>query len=156
MAREITIGGRRLGSGNKMKTEMHGFERSSHNTGFLWQSSMSAGTLVPFMSELILPGDTFDIDLNMDCMTHPTIGPLFGHYKIQLDVFQGPLRLYNPRLQMNMVNIGMDMSEIKLPQILIEGPDPDPERPISNQQIHTSCIFSYLGIRGAGHSEATP
>lgn len=103
-----TLGGDRLGSGRKMQVELHGYERSSHDLSYLWRSTMSAGTLVPFMSEIGLPGDTWDIDLNSTVLTHPTIGPLFGRYKIQLDVFYTPIRLYNPLLHNNKLGIGMD------------------------------------------------
>jgi len=78
---------------------------------------MASGTLVPFMSELALPGDSWDINLNAQVMTLPTIGPLFGSYKIQLDVFEVPIRLYNAQLHMNKLGVGMDMSNIFIPQI---------------------------------------
>ena len=79
-----TLGGDRLGSGKKMQVDLHNYERSTHDLGYLWRSTMSAGTLVPFMSQVALPGDTFDINLNCDIKTHPTIGPLFGSYKVRV------------------------------------------------------------------------
>ena len=72
-----TLGGDRLGSGNKMHVELHNFGRSTHDLGYIFKSSMAAGTLVPFMCEVALPGDTFDIGLDCDVRTHPTIGPFF-------------------------------------------------------------------------------
>ena len=60
MGNSVTLGGERLGSGKKQKVYMDGYKRSTHDVGYLWRSSMSAGTLVPFMSEIALPGDTFD------------------------------------------------------------------------------------------------
>ena len=142
------IGGDRLGSGNKQEVSLRNYERSSHDLGYIWRSSMASGTLVPFMSEIALPGDSFDIDLDCDVKTLPTVGPLFGSYKVQLDVFQCPVRLYNGKLHMNMLNIGMDMSQILLPQVELAGyynvNDGD------NQQINSSSIFSYLNIRGIG------
>lgn len=152
----VTLGGNRLGSGNRNKLYMRNFERSTHDIGYLWKSTMAAGTLVPFMSKLALPGDTFDINLDADVLTHPTVGPLFGSYKLQLDVFQIPIRLYQGKLHMNMLGIGMDMSNVHLPQIAIKGlpvtgvNDPD------NEQINPSCIFAYLGIRGAGTHATNP
>lgn len=104
---------------------------------------MAAGTLVPFMTEVALPGDTFDINLNCDVLTHPTIGPLFGSYKIQLDVFQIPMRLYQGKLHMNMLGIGMDMSKVPLPQVTMSGPPIDETKNIDNQQINPSSIWSY-------------
>jgi hypothetical protein len=115
------IGGDRLGSGNKQEVSLRNYERSTHDLGYIWRSSMAAGTLVPFMSEVALPGDSFDIDLDCDVKTLPTVGPLFGSYKVQMDVFQCPIRLYNGKLHMNMLNIGMDMSQILLPQINMVG-----------------------------------
>ena len=148
---QVTLGGDRLGSGNKQKVSLHNYERSTHDLGYTWRSTMASGTLVPFMTELGLPGDTFDIDLNLDVMTHPTIGPLFGSYKVQLDVFACPIRLYNGKLHMNMLNIGLDMAKVKLPQVQIKS------NPVSdigdNTQINSSCIFSYLNIRGLGRTD---
>jgi len=143
------IGGDRLGSGNKQEVSLRNYERSSHDLGYIWRSSMASGTLVPFMSEVALPGDSFDIDLDCDVKTLPTVGPLFGSYKVQLDVFQCPIRLYNGKLHMNMLNIGMDMSQILLPQIkMVASIQADDEG--DNSQINSSSIYSYLNIRGLG------
>jgi len=142
------IGGDRLGSGNKEAVSLKNYSRSTHDLGYIWRSSMSSGTLVPFMSEVALPGDSFDIDLDCDVKTLPTVGPLFGSYKVQLDVFQCPVRLYQGKLHMNMLNIGMDMSQILLPQMrLIANYD---EEKGDNQQVNSSSIYSYLNMRGIG------
>jgi hypothetical protein len=113
---------------------------------------MSSGTLVPFMSELALPGDSFDIELNCDVKTLPTIGPLFGSYKVQLDVFECPIRLYNGKLHMNMLNIGMNMSDIKLPQMQMVAKY-DSKGQDDNEQVNPSSIYSYLDIRGLGRTK---
>lgn len=142
------LGGDRLGSGNKQEISLRNYERSTHDLGYIWRSSMASGTLVPFMSEVALPGDSFDIDLDCDVKTLPTVGPLFGSYKVQLDVFECPIRLYQGKLHMNMLNIGMDMSEVLLPQI-----DMHSYYDVNkgdNQQINSSSIYSYLNIRGLG------
>ena len=115
---QVTLGGERLGSGNRQKVSMHNYERSNHDLSYIWRSSMSCGTLVPFMTEVALPGDTFDIDLECEMMTLPTIGPLFGSKKVQLDVFQVPIRLYQPQLHMNSLKIGLDMSAVLLPHTI--------------------------------------
>lgn len=150
----VTLGGDRLGSGNKNKIHLHGYERSTHDMGYIFKTSMSCGTLVPFLKELALPGDTYDIDLDAICKTHPTIGPLFGSFKIQLDVFEAPLRLYQQQLHSNKAKIGLAMGNILMPYMLlaydlanqINLADPD------NSQINPSCILAYLGIRGLGRS----
>lgn len=152
MSSRVTLGGDRLGTGKRMKVELHGFERSTHDLSYIWRSTMSAGTLVPFMKEVALPGDTFDIDLNVDVKTHPTIGPLFGSYKVQLDVFVVPIRLYHSALHNNALNIGMNMATIKLPKFRLAYSEvtSDTLKDLDNAQINPSCIFSYLGIRGVG------
>lgn len=151
MSIEKTLGGDRLGSGKKMKVELHNYERSTHDLSYVWRSTMSAGTLVPFLTEVALPGDTFDIDLECAMMTNPTIGPLFGSYKVQLDIFQAPIRLYNSLLHNNMLGIGMNISKVKFPQIRMEG---NPIHLIANKnnaQINPSSLLSYLGLRGVGY-----
>ena len=146
MGKMITLGGERLGGGKKNKVYMHGYERSTHDLSYVWKSTMSAGPLVPFMSELALPGDTFDIDLDVDVLTIPTLGPCFGSFKVRLDIFEVPIRLYQRALMMNRLGIGNDMAKILLPQVRLSGPQPDLTKPIDNQQMNPSCVFKYMGI----------
>jgi hypothetical protein len=143
----VTLGGDRLGAGKKQKVELHNYSRSTHDLSYLWRSTMSSGTLVPFMVEVGLPGDNFEIDLEADIKTSPTVGPLFGSFKVQMDVFSCPIRLYNGKLHMNLLNVGLNMSEIKLPQITMEA---DGTQTGDNDQINPSSLFSYLNIRGLG------
>ena len=51
----VNLGGDRLGSGNKLKVNLHGFERSNHDLGYVWRNTQAPGTLVPFMCMLGLP-----------------------------------------------------------------------------------------------------
>jgi hypothetical protein len=146
---QVTLGGERLGAGKEQKINLKNYERSTHDLSYVWRSTMASGTLVPFMSEVGLPGDSFDINLNADIKTHPTIGPLFGSYKVQLDIFACPVRLYNGKLHMNLLNIGLDMSKIKLPQLILEA---NGRKLGDNDQINPSSLFSYLNIRGLGRS----
>ena len=81
------IGKNTLGDNDKMSVSLREYGRSTHNLSSAWRSPMGVGTLVPFMKMLGLPGDTFDIELDTRIMTHPTIGPLFGNFKFQADVF---------------------------------------------------------------------
>ena len=144
---EKTIGGDRLGAGKQMKVQMHNYERSTHDLSYIWRSTMASGTLVPFLNEVMLPGDNFDIDLDADIKTHPTIGPLFGSYKVQLDVFVCPLRLYQGELHMNKLGIGLKMGDVKLPQIKISAQKWQTAQEIDNYQINSSCIYSYLNMK---------
>jgi len=112
---KVNIGKNTLGDSDKMSVSLREYGRSTHNLSSAWRSPMGVGTLVPFMKLIGLPGDTFDIDLDTQIMTHPTIGPLFGSFKFQADVFTCPIRLYNAMLHNNTLNIGLDMSKVKLP-----------------------------------------
>lgn len=154
---KTTLGGDRLGSGQKNLYTDKTFGRSSHDIGTLWRSSMSAGTLVPFMSLVATPGTTLDIDLNAEVRTLPTIGPLFGSYKVQLDVFSVPYRVYNAGLHMNRLGIGMDMSQAYLPKIkvLTNNHASYVQTFDDNEQINPSCLLKYLGISGLGWISGT-
>jgi hypothetical protein len=152
MSIKKTLGGDRLGSGKKMTVSYKNYERSTHDLSYIWRSTMATGTLVPFMKQVALPGDTFDIDLNADVKTLPTVGPLFGSFKLQLDVFMIPMRLYNAQLHMNKLNVGLDMSRVKFPliQVITNTLDANDPLPIELQQINPSSLLSYLGCKGTG------
>ena len=154
------LGGDRLGSGNKMNVELHNYNRSTHDLSSIWRSTMAAGTLVPFMKKLALPGDNWEINLDAAVMTYPTVGPMFASFKLQLDIFLCPIRLYQGKLHNNALGIGMKMAEVKLPQIEITCNNLDFEEaskengtPLEFQQIDQSSILAYLGIRGLGRGE---
>lgn len=146
----VKLGGERLGSGKQSRYITKTFERSTHNLSYLWRSSMSAGTLVPFMSEVALPGDTFDLKLDVDVKTLPTIGPLFGSYKVQLDVFEVPVRLFNGKLHMNKLNLGREMNQVFLPQMTMKHNAKIGDMLDDNSQVNSSSIYSYLNVRGLG------
>lgn len=156
-----SIGKNTVGQGDKMNVALHNYERSSHDLSFAWRSTMGVGTLVPSLKLLALPGDTFDIDIDTKIMTHPTVGPLFGSYKFQTDVFVCPIRLYQAMLHNNAMGIGMDMSKVKLPQLSIntgrvknamtpEGAANNTLADYNKKQINSSCVLSYLGIKAFG------
>lgn len=100
-----------------MEVELHNYERSTHDVGYPWRSTMSSGPLVPFCKYVAMPGSDFYLDLQCEVITLPTNGPLFGSYKVQLDIFSAPMRLYNSYLHNNKMDIGLDMSKVKLPVI---------------------------------------
>ncbi len=142
-----SIGKNTLGGGNSMQVDLKTYNRSTHNLSAAWRSSMGVGTLVPCLKLIGLPGDTFDIDIDTKVMTHPTVGPLFGSYKMQIDIFTAPFRLYNAMLHNNALNIGLDMSKVKLP---IYNQEMDSNGTIEDSTRLTyssSSILTYLGQR---------
>ena len=141
-----SIGKNTLGGGQKMTVDLRTYNRSTHDLSYAWRSSMGVGTLVPCMKLLALPGDTFDIKIDNKVLTHPTVGPLFGSYKLQVDLFTVPFRLYIAMLHNNALNVGMDMSKVKIPIYRVgqkQGTN------LSKDLLYSSsCIFTYLGNRG--------
>ena len=104
------------------------------------------------MCEVGLPGDTWDINLQANVLTHPTVGPLFGSFKLQAEIYTCPMRLYNGKLHNNALGIGLNMSQIKFPKLQVtikRGPTPDQliDQPSQNNewsQVNPSSILSYL------------
>lgn len=144
---KVNIGKNTLGDNNKMSVSLREYGRSTHDMSYAWRSPMGVGTLVPFMKILALPGDTFDIDLDTKVLTHPTVGPLFGQFKMQLDVFTCPLRLYQAQLHNNALNIGLDMKKVKLPKFAqnfktLEGKDIK-----ESKKSGKGSLAEYLGLK---------
>lgn len=151
MSIKRNIGKNTLGDGKKMQVDMRTYNRSTHDLSFAWRNTQGVGTLVPCFKQVGLPGDTFDIDIDAKVLTHPTVGPLFGSYKLQVDFFVAPMRLYQAMLHNNALNIGLDMSKVKLPKLSVNMSNTiDKESDDYRVQIHPSCILAYLGRRGYG------
>lgn len=143
-----SIGKNTLGGGNSMKVDLRTYNRSTHNLSYAWRSSMGVGTLVPCMKIIGLPGDTFDINIDTKVLTHPTVGPLFGSYKLQIDIFTAPIRLYNAMLHNNALNVGLDISKVKLPNITYIALN-DTINDSTHLTYSSSSILAYLGWRTA-------
>ena len=133
---------------------MRKYQRSTHDLSYAWRNTQTVGTLVPFMCEVGLPGDTWEIHTETSVLTHPTVGPLFGSFKLQGEYYVCPIRLYNGLLHNNALGIGLKMSQVKLPKINIQLKSTDnPSKNKPNSQINPSCLLSYLGLKGYGKTE---
>lgn len=143
MAITKNIGKNTLGDKNKMSVRLREYEMSTHDLSFVFRNTQSPGTLVPFMKLVAQKGDIFDINLINKTLTHPTVGPLFGSYKLQHFVFTCPIRLYNSWLHNNRTGIGMNMSQIKLPRINFGIPAH------TYRKTNPSSLLNYLGYKGA-------
>ena len=150
------IGKNTLGDNNKMKVHLRTYNRSTHNLSYIWRNTQAVGTLVPFMSLPMTKDDTFEIHLQSNVLTHPTIGPLFGSFKLQNDVFFCPIRLYNSWLHNNKTKIGLKMSAIKLPQWKF---NVNSKRYYESEEnlnmLNPSSLWCYLGLRGTGQIEGS-
>lgn len=137
-----TLGKNTLGDNNKMKIAMRDYDMSTHDISTVFRSTIGVGMLVPFCKILCQKGDIIDLNLINKTLSQPTLGPLFGSFKLQHFLFFGGFRLYNSWLHNNRTGIGMKMSDIKLPMMLAEtkGSTTDAKTNISN-----SALYKYLG-----------
>lgn len=144
MAITRTIGKNTLGDNNKMQVRLREYDMSSQNLSYVFRSTMGVGMLVPFMKIVCQKGDIFDIKLTNKTMTHPTLGPLFGSFKLQHFIFTAGFRLYNSWLHNNRTGIGMKMSDIKFP-LMYRGEMTEGSGDTKN---NPSSLYAYLGWRG--------
>ena len=145
------IGKNTLGDNNKMHIRLHNYYMSNHDLSFVFRNTQSPGTLVPFMKIVGQKGDVFDIQLINKTLTHPTVGPLFGSYKLQHYIFSCPIRLYNSWLHNNRTGIGMKMNEIKFPLMNFQGINVVSDGnnyKIDGKPTNPSSLIAYLGYRG--------
>ena len=147
MSKSVTLGGDRLGAGNRLKQRLHNYGRSNHNLSTARITSMAPGVLYPIYTNVGLTGDTFDIDINAFMRTLPTEGPMFGAFKLQVDVFTADLRLYQAILHNNTTEIGFDMDKVLLPKIQLSG---YAEQKTKKGGFSKSSLMYYLGMAGMG------
>lgn len=153
MGIQKNIGKNTIGDNKKMEVDLRTYNRSTHNLSTVIRNTQSVGTLVPTMTLVMQKDDTFDIEIESNVLTHPTTGPLYGSFKLENHLFFIPFRLYNSWLHNNRLGIGLDMSQIKLPQLYVQlnklndQPGEDEQQ---WSQVNPSCLLSYLGIKGYG------
>lgn len=151
MAIQKNIGKNTIGDNNKMSVSLHDYNMSTHDLSTIVRNTQSPGTLVPNLCLVAQKGDTFDIDIDSNVLTHPTTGPLFGSFKLEHHIYTGPVRLYNSWLHNNRTKIGLNMEQVKLPQLkvsvttLTDTPSNEEKQWV---QVNPSCLLAYLGIRG--------
>lgn len=137
-----TLGKNTLGDNNKMKVAMRDYDMSTHDISTVFRSSIGVGMLVPFCKILCQKGDIIDLDLINKTLSQPTLGPLFGSFKLQHFMFFGGFRLYNSWLHNNRTGIGMKMSDIKLPMMIASTQGTATE---ASTNISASALYKYLG-----------
>ncbi len=152
---KVTLGGDRLGSGNKNKVSLHEYGRSTHNLSYQWRSTMAPGICYPFLKFISTKGDRFEIDLQAAARTIPTKAPLFGSYKMQIDIFQCPIKNYIGLLHNNPLHIGLNMSQVKFPKLEVKADGDTTAENIEeikrkDYEFANNCLIKYLGLSGLG------
>jgi hypothetical protein len=158
MSIQKNIGKNTIGDNNKMSVSLHEYNMSTHDLSTIVRNTQSPGTLVPNLCLVGQKGDTFDIDVDSNVLTHPTTGPLFGSFKLEHHIYAAPVRLYNSWLHNNRTKIGLNMAQVKLPQIKVTlNSQYDLINTEEEQwnQVNPSCLLAYLGIRGFANMVST-
>lgn len=137
-----TLGKNTLGDNNKMKVAMRDYDMSTHDISTVFRSTIGVGMLVPFCKILCQKGDIIDLNLVNKTLSQPTLGPLFGSFKLQHFLFFGGFRLYNSWLHNNRTGIGMKMSDIKLPMMKANTIG---TTVAATTNISASALYKYLG-----------
>lgn len=151
-----SIGKDTIGEGKKMKVAMKSYEMSTHDLSKRKMTTMAPGTLVPIYKLLVLPGDHIKIKIHSSVLTGPANGPHFGAFKLQMDAFCAPLRLYQSMMQNNELEQGLNMEEVSLPTLELSAPNNYPAPTLdSNAHTSPSSVLAQLGIRGIGHATET-
>lgn len=143
---KVNLGKNTIGDNKKMQVQLHDYEMSNKDLSFVFRSSMAVGTLTPCLKILCQKGDIIDLSMVNKTLTHPTIGPLFGAYKIQHFIFSCPIRLYNSWLHNNKTGIGNKMNTIVFPKMYIKEKDYAAGTKIWKSS--RSSLLNYLGIKG--------
>lgn len=158
MSIQKNIGKNTIGDNNKMSVSLHDYNMSTHDLSTIVRNTQSPGTLVPNLCLVGQKGDTFDIDVDANALTHPTTGPLFGSFKLEHHIYAAPVRLYNSWLHNNRTKIGLNMAQVKLPQIIITANSQYDKVETEEEQwnqVNPSCLLAYLGIRGYANMDGT-
>lgn len=137
-----TLGKNTLGDNDKIKIALRDYDMSTHDISTVFRSSVGVGMLVPFCKILCQKGDIIDINLINKTLSQPTLGPLFGSFKLQHFLFFGGFRLYNSWLHNNRTGIGMKMNDIKLPMMKANTSGIATE---AKTNISASALYKYLG-----------
>lgn len=144
----------RVGSGNKMEVKLHEYGKSTHNLSKIRRTSMTTGTLVPMGTWIMLPGDSAKMYIDALITTNALEYQLYGTMKFQVDVFTARMALYQPKMSLNLLDAGLEVQDIKFPQMEVEAERIDWNKNPSHQQINPSAAMAYYGISAVGdHSD---
>ncbi len=128
-------------------------KRSNVNLSFINRFSALPGVLIPIMNEPAQAADDWRIRMSALVKTLPLQGPLMGSFKVQVDFFFNPVRLYNRGLHGNIRNLKPE--NVKFPIIKWCQGDtknletPDTVRPIvlaGDIGVHETSLLHYLGL----------
>lgn len=159
MGTQVTLGGDRIGSGNKIKMKMHNYERASFNVSRVWRSSITQGVVYPCFVDWATNGTTYEMKINEMIRTIPTVGPAFCSLKFQVEVYVWPLRLGQGMLHNNALKLGLNAKQVLLPKAEVPIAkyaeimnSPYARYGLKHGNFGTSSLYNYLGCQSYGQN----
>lgn len=133
--------------------------RSNFNLSRTNRFDCAPGILYPVFVQDVYPSDDIDLDLSAIIKTMPTIGPLFGSFKVQFDAYFVPTRLYVNVLHNNETDF--DPYNVHLPVVRVAqmAAGSIPNQFTEDYACNPSSIFHFLGVPsqiGAPDSDTGP
>lgn len=122
MAKRIIkkIGSDRIGSGKKMTVQAHGYGYSTHDVSQNFINSQGFGTIVPQGTWLMPAGSRLRLEIDAMVTSAALFYQLYGSAKIQWDVFEARMALYNPMMMINLMDAGYTVADVKFPLMELE------------------------------------
>lgn len=112
-----------------------------HDQSHYYRDTFAVGPLVPILVEPVNAGDDRYLDFNTLVNTQALLSPLYGSYKLKIEVFFAGISLYCPKLWRN-GNMKMSATgklDVNFPTF--------PSKPVSGAttRVDASSLFAHLG-----------
>lgn len=128
-------------------------KKSNHDLSRKLRTTMAPGLLYPISFDRLIPGDKIEISVESLIKTYPLLAPLMGSFKLQIDFFFTPYRLYVPNYYTNRnVNTAVGGTDVTFPYFNIANGRSEPNVPSDNPlyfnfaTLNNSHLLSYLGF----------
>lgn len=135
-------------------------KRSNFNLGRTNHFSADVGYVIPCYVEEVLPNSYKRLDVKALIQTNATLAPLMSNFKVKIDAFFVPLRLYHRHLSLNNTDVDFS-SDFDLHYIISPYRSYIPTlgrtrgSEYTNYGVSPSSLIDYLGILPPGFSAAT-
>lgn len=114
-----------------------------HDLSHYFRTSMATGPLYPILCQELTPGQEVQLDFESLVNTQALLSPLYGSFKLQIDVFFAGTSLYIPKLWRNgsMQESGTLLLDANYPyfRLPVRGPESKPG-------LAPSSLLSFLGL----------
>lgn len=126
-------------------------KRSNFNLGRVNRFTADVGFVIPCYVEEVLPNSYKRLDVNALIQTNATIAPLMGSFKVNIDAYFVPLRLYHRHLSLNNVDVDFnDDFDFHFISSVNQTIESTLGRNSASISVAPSSLLDYLGIFPVG------